>query len=91
MYNIVVDDDKTAQQLLDKGQLRRKYTILPLNKLTARPLDKRVIDHAQNLVCAFSTNIKNKHIIPVLLRVCASDTVNFNWALYIASLMMYVV
>lgn len=50
LYNIVVDDDKTAQQLLDKGQLRRKYTILPLNKLTARPVDKRVVDHARNLV-----------------------------------------
>ncbi|XP_067931601.1 structural maintenance of chromosomes protein 2-like [Watersipora subatra] len=50
LYNIVVDDDKTAQVLLDKGQLRRKYTILPLNKLTAKPVDGRSVARAKSLV-----------------------------------------
>ena len=50
LYNIVVDDDTTAQQLLDRGPRKKKYTILPLNKLTAQPMDRRVVSRAKSLV-----------------------------------------
>lgn len=50
LYNIVVDDDKSAQQLLDHGQLKKKYTILPLNKLTAHPISNSIVSRAKSLV-----------------------------------------
>lgn len=50
LYHIVVDNDTVAQQLLEKGQLKRKYTFLPLNKLTARPLDDKLVQRAKRLV-----------------------------------------
>ncbi|KAM3623759.1 uncharacterized protein V6R79_015244 [Siganus canaliculatus] len=50
LYNIVVDTEVTGKKLLEKGELERRYTIIPLNKISARTIDDRVINAAKGLV-----------------------------------------
>ncbi|CAL1601519.1 unnamed protein product [Knipowitschia caucasica] len=50
LYNIVVDTEVTGKKLLEKGELQRRYTIIPLNKISARTLNDRVVSTAKNLV-----------------------------------------
>lgn len=50
LYHIVVDDNTVAQQLLEHGQLKKKYTFLPLNKLNASSLDDKLVQRAKKLV-----------------------------------------
>ena len=38
LYQVIVDNEQTAKQLLSGGQLRNRVTIIPLNKVSARPL-----------------------------------------------------
>ena len=42
LYNVVVDSSDTGKQLLENGKLRRRVTIVPLDKIDARraPADK---------------------------------------------------
>lgn len=35
LYNVVVDSAETGSQLLEKGKLRKRVTIIPLNKISA--------------------------------------------------------
>jgi structural maintenance of chromosome 2 len=35
LYNVVVDNEQVGSQLLSKGQLRKRVTIIPLNKISA--------------------------------------------------------
>ncbi|WWC91996.1 uncharacterized protein L201_006950 [Kwoniella dendrophila CBS 6074] len=35
LYNVVVQDEKVGSQLLEKGRLRKRVTIIPLNKINA--------------------------------------------------------
>ena len=35
MYNVVVENEVVATQLLEKGKLRKRVTIIPLNKISA--------------------------------------------------------
>ncbi|XP_028314054.1 structural maintenance of chromosomes protein 2 [Gouania willdenowi] len=50
LYNIVVDTEVTGKKLLEKGELQRRYTIIPLNKISAKTLNDKVIRTAKNLV-----------------------------------------
>uniref|UniRef100_A0A665SZZ2 SMC hinge domain-containing protein n=1 Tax=Echeneis naucrates TaxID=173247 RepID=A0A665SZZ2_ECHNA len=50
LYNIVVDTEVTGKKLLEKGELQRRYTIIPLNKISARTLNDKVITAAKSLV-----------------------------------------
>ncbi|XP_038075031.1 structural maintenance of chromosomes protein 2-like [Patiria miniata] len=50
LYNVVVDTEVTSKKLLQKGELKRRYTIIPLNKIAARSLAADKIKAAQNLV-----------------------------------------
>uniref|UniRef100_A0A667XQ73 Structural maintenance of chromosomes protein n=1 Tax=Myripristis murdjan TaxID=586833 RepID=A0A667XQ73_9TELE len=43
LYNIVVDTEVTGKKLLEKGELKRRYTIIPLNKISARTLNQNVV------------------------------------------------
>lgn len=45
LYNVVVEDEKTAATLLDKGKLTRRVTIIPLNKIQGKRIgkDKQVL------------------------------------------------
>jgi structural maintenance of chromosome 2 len=35
LYNVVVQDERVGSQLLEKGRLRKRVTIIPLNKINA--------------------------------------------------------
>lgn len=50
LFNIVVDTEDTGKQLLDKGRLKKRYTIIPLNKIAAKSISADVIRKAQSLV-----------------------------------------
>ena len=36
LFQVVVDDELTAKALLQKGSLRRRVTIIPLNKISSQ-------------------------------------------------------
>ncbi|XP_037653948.1 structural maintenance of chromosomes protein 2 [Choloepus didactylus] len=50
LYNVVVDTEVTGKKLLEKGELKRRYTIIPLNKISARCIAPETLRIAQNLV-----------------------------------------
>ena len=50
LYNVVVDHNETAKQLLQNGRLRHRVTIIPLNKISARTISPRVVEKAKELV-----------------------------------------
>ncbi|XP_063962913.1 structural maintenance of chromosomes protein 2-like [Lytechinus pictus] len=50
LYNVVVDSEQTGKKLLQKGELKRRYTIIPLNKIAARSISGDTVRAAQNLV-----------------------------------------
>nr|XP_014344109.1 PREDICTED: structural maintenance of chromosomes protein 2-like [Latimeria chalumnae] len=52
LYNVVVDTEVTGKKLLEKGELKRRYTIIPLNKIAARCLQPETVQMAKNLVGA---------------------------------------
>ncbi|XP_009813715.2 structural maintenance of chromosomes protein 2 [Gavia stellata] len=49
LYNIVVDTEVTGKTLLEKGELKRRYTIIPLNKISARCAGQDTVKLAQTL------------------------------------------
>ncbi|NXH22560.1 SMC2 protein, partial [Bucco capensis] len=49
LYNIIVDTEVTGKKLLEKGELKRRYTIIPLNKISARCVGQDKINLAQTL------------------------------------------
>ncbi|XP_047983566.1 structural maintenance of chromosomes protein 2-1-like [Salvia hispanica] len=50
LFNVVVDTENTGKQLLQKGGLQRRVTIIPLNKIQTHPVSKRIQDAAVKLV-----------------------------------------
>ena len=40
LYQVVVDTEQTGKQLLDHGQLKKRVTILPLNRLNGKCVDE---------------------------------------------------
>jgi structural maintenance of chromosome 2 len=52
LYQVVVDDENTASQLIQKGQLRRRVTIIPLNKIHSFKVKAEVRNsHLENIGC----------------------------------------
>ncbi|KAJ2082316.1 Structural maintenance of chromosomes protein 2 [Coemansia sp. RSA 988] len=49
IYNVIVDNDDTGALLLNNGKLRRRVTIIPLNKIAAHQLDQSIVNFAKNL------------------------------------------
>ncbi|KAL3534114.1 hypothetical protein ACH5RR_002575 [Cinchona calisaya] len=50
LFNIVVDTEDTGKQLLQNGGLRRRVTIIPLNKIQTNPIPATVRNAAIRLV-----------------------------------------
>lgn len=50
LCNFLVLLKVTGKKLLEKGELQRRYTIIPLNKISAKTLDDKVVKAAKNLV-----------------------------------------
>ncbi|XP_069623040.1 structural maintenance of chromosomes protein 2 isoform X1 [Ranitomeya imitator] len=57
LYNVVVDTEVTGKKLLEKGELKRRLTIIPLNKISARCIGDDTIKVAKNLVGADNVNL----------------------------------
>jgi structural maintenance of chromosome 2 len=49
LYNVVVESDIVAGQLLEKGKLQKRVTIIPLNKIVPKVLGSDKIRRAQSL------------------------------------------
>ncbi|KAK4685777.1 structural maintenance of chromosome 2, partial [Tremellales sp. Uapishka_1] len=49
LYNVVVDDEKVGSALLDKGRLRKRVTIIPLNKISAFKMSAEKLAAAKRL------------------------------------------
>lgn len=52
LYNVVVDTEATGKALLEKGQLRRRVTIIPLNKIVTRTVAPGVVSKAEQMAVA---------------------------------------
>ncbi|XP_059166173.1 structural maintenance of chromosomes protein 2-like [Physella acuta] len=50
LYNVVVDNELTGKKLLKFGELKRRCTILPINKITSRSIDDATLKRAEALV-----------------------------------------
>lgn len=49
MYNVVVEDEKVGTALLDKGKLRKRVTLIPLNKINAFRMSAEKLSAAQKV------------------------------------------
>jgi structural maintenance of chromosome 2 len=49
LFQVVVDTEQTGKLLLDHGQLKKRVTILPLNKLNARCVEAGKLNLAKNI------------------------------------------
>ncbi|XP_014127932.2 structural maintenance of chromosomes protein 2 isoform X1 [Zonotrichia albicollis] len=49
LYNIIVDTEVTGKKLLEKGELKHRYTIIPLNKISARCVQEGIVKLARSL------------------------------------------
>ena len=49
LYNVVVENEVVGAQLLDKGRLRRRITLIPLNKIQGFVASAEKIAHAQHI------------------------------------------
>lgn len=47
LYNVVVDNANTASALLEKGQLKRRVTIIPLDKISASSIPDKIVQYAK--------------------------------------------
>lgn len=54
LYSFVTDDDVTSKKILQKGNLQRRVTLIPINKIKSYPLSQKVIDYAQSTVRIFN-------------------------------------
>lgn len=52
LYNIVVDNEATGKALLERGQLARRVTMLPLNRIRGAPICPEILRKAQSIVGA---------------------------------------
>uniref|UniRef100_A0A1B6GEP0 Structural maintenance of chromosomes protein n=1 Tax=Cuerna arida TaxID=1464854 RepID=A0A1B6GEP0_9HEMI len=52
LYNVVVDNEVTSNKIIKKGQLQKRFTFIPINKIQGRAMDQQTIRTAQQLVGA---------------------------------------
>jgi len=50
LFNVVVNNEDTAKALLQKGQLRKRVTIIPLNRITSRSIPAATVRAAQQVM-----------------------------------------
>nr|CAD7394978.1 unnamed protein product [Timema cristinae] len=50
LYNVIVDTEVTSKKLLKRGQLQRRTTIIPLNKISGHSMNQNTIRTAEQLV-----------------------------------------
>lgn len=81
LFNVVVDTEDTGKQLLQKGDLRRRVTIIPLNKIQSHLVPPRVQQAAVKLVCrSFYFTVKfNSLFFADFLLIFRWGRVTRNW------------
>lgn len=52
LYEVVVEDENVSKKLIKNGDLQRRTTFIPMNKLKANPISVEVVRAAQKLVGA---------------------------------------
>uniref|UniRef100_A0A8C5PNJ7 Structural maintenance of chromosomes protein n=1 Tax=Leptobrachium leishanense TaxID=445787 RepID=A0A8C5PNJ7_9ANUR len=57
LYNVVVDTEVTGKKLLEKGDLKRRLTIIPLNKISSRRLTSDTVNIAKSMVGADNVHL----------------------------------
>ncbi|XP_068942665.1 structural maintenance of chromosomes protein 2 isoform X2 [Petaurus breviceps papuanus] len=57
LYSVVVDTEVTGKKILEKGELKRRHTIIPLNKISSRCIGKETLNIAKNLVGADNVHL----------------------------------
>ncbi|XP_072466568.1 structural maintenance of chromosomes protein 2 isoform X1 [Notamacropus eugenii] len=57
LYSVVVDTEITGKKILEKGELKRRHTIIPLNKISSRCVGKETLNIAKNLVGADNVHL----------------------------------
>ena len=50
LYNVVVDNEAAAKKLLERGQLQKRVTFIPLNKIEGRSIDDRTVATAKKII-----------------------------------------
>jgi len=50
LFNVIVDNEDTAKALLQRGQLRKRVTIIPLNKISSRAIPAATVRAAQQVM-----------------------------------------
>lgn len=49
LYNVVVENEKVGAQLLDGGKLKRRWTLIPLNKIQGQTISDSKLQTAQDI------------------------------------------
>lgn len=49
LYNVVVDNSEVASALLEKGQLKKRVTIIPLDKINSKNLSSDTVNYAKKV------------------------------------------
>lgn len=49
LYNVIVDNASVALEILERGQLKKRVTIIPLDKIQSRQIDLQIVDYAKLL------------------------------------------
>ena len=50
LFFVIVDNEETGKALLEKGQLRRRVTIIPLNKIQDNSIKDQVVRQARQII-----------------------------------------
>jgi len=58
LYNVVVETEQVGKKLLEKGELKRRVTIIPLNKIAATTISNDAVKRAESLVCLCTRYIR---------------------------------
>ena len=53
LFNVVVDTEETSKKLLQKGDLKRRCTIIPLNKIVSKSIPADIVKRAEGLVSCY--------------------------------------
>lgn len=63
LYQVVVETQEVATQLLQKGKLRRRVTIIPLNKINAFKVQAEVNYRVESLIDTsfFVNDVENRY------------------------------
>ncbi|KAM8711621.1 hypothetical protein ACLKA7_012176 [Drosophila subpalustris] len=72
LTSFVTDDDVTSKKILQKGNLQRRVTLIPINKIKSYPLSPKVIEYAkstygrENVESALSLISYDRYYDPVM-------------------------